>query len=265
MPSPDLQQEVLKELAALRTRVAELEAKGTSTPPSRRKAWLALFTAGLVAAGVGTAFAASGTCPNGMQYCFSANSPALASEINFDLSQLKGWIETKVGSTASASVTSTGIANTGTLANTGDLNVTQGRLTGYATAGNFHINSGADNSNNTLYLNWHGGSGGVVIGNGAGAQAARFESNGNLQLTSVNGRRPVTTTAATCTTANCAATCTAGVIKSAWGFHGANWNANVGGGWACGSGIQWMGGCIGQSSCSVATSCGSSSLWLECW
>ncbi|HEY0880004.1 MAG TPA: hypothetical protein VGD87_00675, partial [Archangium sp.] len=118
----------------------------------------------------------------------------------------------------------------------------------------------------TLYLNWHSGTNGVIIGNGASAQAMHLQSNGNLNLTSINGRRPAVSYGNNCNAGSCYAFCSnGGVVREAWGFHGNSWNANIGGGWACGSGVQWMGACIGQTGCTVSTGCGSSGIWIDCW
>ena len=84
-----------------------------------------------------------------------------------------------------------------------------------------------------------------------------------------NSHRPIQVASNSCTGTNssCTATCAAGVIKTAWGFHGGN-GANTDFGFAqntCGSFVQWKGSCIGQSSCTVSTGCNASSIILECW
>lgn len=47
--------------------------------------------------GIGTAWAADGTCPNGLPFCFEADQPARASDVNHNFAQLKEWLEAKVG------------------------------------------------------------------------------------------------------------------------------------------------------------------------
>ncbi|MDP2275862.1 MAG: hypothetical protein Q8N23_32270 [Archangium sp.] len=71
------------EVATLRSRLVDLE----KAQPRRRLQRGALV--GLVALAAGTAWAASGNCPNGLQYCFVANSPATAAEVNYNFSQLR--------------------------------------------------------------------------------------------------------------------------------------------------------------------------------
>jgi hypothetical protein len=82
---------VLKELQELRYRLAQVERRPRTRP------WM---IAGAVA-GVMVAFNALGSmvCPNGIPYCFNANEPALASEVNADFAALKTWLEAKVGAT----------------------------------------------------------------------------------------------------------------------------------------------------------------------
>lgn len=72
------------EVAVLRARLTELER---AQQRRRLGSWAALV--GLVALAGGTAWSASGNCPNGMQYCFTADAPALASEVNYNFSQLR--------------------------------------------------------------------------------------------------------------------------------------------------------------------------------
>lgn len=255
MSTPE-QQQVLAELEALRTRVLELEA----SQRARRRAWrrAGLVSCLVVFASVGTALAANGNCPNNLPFCFAADQPAQASQVNHNFAQLLEWLEAKTGTRSAAGV------QTPSVTTTGNVEVTNsGQIVGTGN-GNFHINTMP--SAGTLYLNWHSGSGGVIVGNGASAPAVALQANGNVNLTSVNGRRPAVTYANACSTGSCTQACqNSGVIRQAWGFHGANAFANVGGGWACGGGIQWMGACLGQSSCTVTTACGSSSVWIDCW
>lgn len=70
---------------------------------------------GLVVAFIGTvASAANGGCPNGMPFCFTADSPALATEVNHNFSQLKEWLENKAGATSSTALNA---ANGATIGN----------------------------------------------------------------------------------------------------------------------------------------------------
>ena len=256
MNHQDPQSQLLKELDALRLRVTELETKQAPSPARslRRRSLLGFSLAGLFAVGVGTAFAATGACPNGYPFCFASNTPATAAEVNHNFAQIKEWVETKTGSVSSAQVTTSKL-------NTADIALNGGKMTGTNSAGNFHI----DSANSGLYLNWFSGSGGVVIGDGSQNQIARFDTIGNLAIRLVNGRQPAYTVTKACGSANCTADCGTGVVKMAWGFHGANVTNNIGGDYVCGSARQWLGSCIGNTSCTVTTGCGSSSLFLECW
>ena len=85
------------ELAELRARLAALEAERTVA--RRRGRWVG--GAVVLATLVGTAaFAANGACPNGLPFCFTADQPALASEVNHNFMQLREWLESKVGTVA---------------------------------------------------------------------------------------------------------------------------------------------------------------------
>lgn len=83
MLDPKQLQDLDGEVAALRSRLADLE-----TAQSRRRLFGVAFVALLALVG-GTAWAATGNCPNGMTYCFVADRPALASEVNYDFSELR--------------------------------------------------------------------------------------------------------------------------------------------------------------------------------
>ena len=72
------------DVAVLRARLDDLEK---AQPKPRLGRWAALV--GVVALAGGTAWSASGNCPNGMQYCFTADAPALAQEVNYNFSQLR--------------------------------------------------------------------------------------------------------------------------------------------------------------------------------
>ncbi len=85
------------DVAVLRARLADLEK---AQPRRRLGRWAALV--GIVALAGGTAWSASGNCPNGMQYCFTADAPALASEVNYNFSQLRdlgsAWVSRPLNS-----------------------------------------------------------------------------------------------------------------------------------------------------------------------
>ncbi len=254
MSTPE-QQQVLVELEALRTRVFELEA----TQRARRRTWrrAAMGSVVVLAASVGTALAANGNCPNGFPFCFAADQPAVASQVNHNFSQVLEWLEAKTGARATAGV------QTPTVTTTGNVNMNNGgQLIGTGT-GAFHINTLP--AAGTLYLNWHSGAGGVIVGNGASAPAVTMQSNGNVNLTTVNGRRPAVPYSQNCNASSCSVSCgNGGTIRQAFGFHGFGAGANSGD-WLCGGGLQWLGACIGSASCTVTTGCGSSGLWIDCW
>jgi hypothetical protein len=79
------------ELEALTARVAMLEARARRTRRLSTIAGVAVAFAALVG------FAANGNCPNGLPVCFSADTPARASDINLNFATLKEWAERKTG------------------------------------------------------------------------------------------------------------------------------------------------------------------------
>ncbi|MBL8933062.1 MAG: hypothetical protein JNM69_00825 [Archangium sp.] len=88
--STDLSQQ----LVDLRARLATLEAERSTL----RRALKFAASGGLLAVLLGTvASAADGACPNGLPFCFAADTPASASEVNTNFAQLKEWLEAKVG------------------------------------------------------------------------------------------------------------------------------------------------------------------------
>ena len=99
--------ELQEELNQMKARLAAIEAERHR---ARRKAGGGLLLVVLVA---GTASAANGNCPNGLPFCFSADTPALAGEVNHNFMQLKEWLETKVGPISAATITASGIASSG--------------------------------------------------------------------------------------------------------------------------------------------------------
>lgn len=101
-----LEVDVSSQLQALRARVEQLEADRRATLARaralRRRAAVAL-AATLALAGP-VALAASGSCPNGLPFCFAADAPAQAEQVNHNFAQLKEWTEQKVGAVGSAEV-----------------------------------------------------------------------------------------------------------------------------------------------------------------
>lgn len=89
-------------LAALTARLAALEAELTARKGASRR--VVAIGAVLSLTAVGTAWAATGSCPNGLPFCFTADQPAVASEVNHNFAQLKEWLEGKVGAVGSAPV-----------------------------------------------------------------------------------------------------------------------------------------------------------------
>lgn len=150
-----------QQLAALQKRVAQLEAQNqrrTLFARISQRPVAALAFAAVVALSGTVAFAASGNCPNGMPYCFSANTPAVASEINMNFAQLKEWLEQKVGTSGSANITITGsttmaaVSNTGAHVSFGESRIQQGGTSNASAAagkGLFVSSSSADGIGNT--------------------------------------------------------------------------------------------------------------------
>ncbi len=248
--------DVVEELEALRKVVEELQEERRKRNARRGPM---ILLAAVTAVTVGTAWAANGNCPNGLPFCFAANAPAIAAEVNTNFAFLREWQEAKTGPLDAGFINTPGLQINGQF------------ITGNTGTGNFHINT-LPNQNGKLFLNWHTGNGGVVFGNGAAGQAGAINAAGLLTVndinvtTAINGRRPQRSYFANCSAANCSVSCgNGGVIRQAWGFHGNNYNNNIGGGWACGSGIEWRGSCIDQTSCTAVTGCGTSSIWIDCW
>lgn len=97
------------DVAELAARVERLEAREAQRVAAtrRRVRWLAgASVLALVIAPL--ALAANGACPNGLPFCFAADAPALASEVNTNFAQLKEWVELKVGPVDAGTVTASG-------------------------------------------------------------------------------------------------------------------------------------------------------------
>lgn len=94
-----------RDVTELRARLTEMENELQKLKGQRSKARLStIVMLGLVVvvATMGSALAANGNCPNGLPFCFAANAPAKASEVNHNFAQVKEWIEGKVGPVGAA-------------------------------------------------------------------------------------------------------------------------------------------------------------------
>jgi hypothetical protein len=156
--------DIEQELEALRGRLQALEGRERRRARRLVKAGVALVACATL--GVCTALAADGNCPNGMPFCFQADQPARASDVNHNFAQLREWLEAKVG-----------VAGTGVRL-TSDLSTTS-RIIGGNVGGNLHL----DATTGSTYLNWFSGTGGTIFGNGAQGQVGRVDGTGNLTLT----------------------------------------------------------------------------------
>lgn len=266
MTPPDLSHE----LEQLRTRLAEVEREQRE---QRRRRWRLGGFAALAAIIAGTAYAANGNCPNGMPVCFAANTPAKAADVNLDFAQLKEWAESKIGTlgTPGVNIPSGGLTVAGgETVTSGDLHVTNGRIHGQDPVGDTHVYT---TGGGYLYLNYYGGSA-VAVADGARNLVSLTDANGlhmmnNTSIFAQGHRVPSNVQSNFCAGQdNCSANCPAGMsVKLAFGFHGMSYSAKSGS-WACGGAFQWLGTCLGQSSCTVTTGCGTqggSALWIECW
>jgi hypothetical protein len=106
MTTPSSELDALRvELTELRERTQQLE-RGSRARRRTLKALLGTALLGVLSGGV--AYAANGNCPNGLPECFAANTPAMASAVNLNFAQLKEWLEQKVGTAGTATVTMSG-------------------------------------------------------------------------------------------------------------------------------------------------------------
>lgn len=80
------------ELAELRMRLAALERtqRDADLQSRRRRNVWAAGALGLALTAGTAAMAAPGDCPNGMPFCFSADAPALAAQVNENFAHLRG-------------------------------------------------------------------------------------------------------------------------------------------------------------------------------
>ncbi len=251
--------ELTSQLKTLRERVARLEAEKVSRRVKRK--WV--IVAAVIVVATGTALAADGTCPNGLPFCFAPDVPAEAAQVNHNFSQLREWLVAKVGLPTSAGITTSSVSATGTLSGTRANFSTCGAnqcLSGNNSSGNFHIDTNTPGG--ATYLNYFSGTAGTVFGAGTSTEVGRIDTRGFV----AGGRRsPSLVVSTSCSTANCSTSCPSGtVVKMAFGLHGLPVNGTSND-WQCGGGLQWLGGCLGGTSCTVTTGCGSSSVYLECW
>lgn len=82
------------QLASLQSRLDALEADARRR---RRVRTVLLSTAVVAALAAFGGFAANGNCPNTLPFCFTANQPAVARQVNHNDAQVKEWLERKLG------------------------------------------------------------------------------------------------------------------------------------------------------------------------
>ena len=222
---------------------------------------------------------AAGTCAQTLPaplVTFCADQPALASEVNGDIQGVLNFLTNKTGPLSTSAITTSAVTVSG------NVTAASGNINGQLVVGSsnsqaidmFGNSYGMGLQTWTTYFRTGGGfswflNGTHVGGNrndpGAGGTTLMSLDGNGLTLTAINGRRPAYTATNRCNTGTCTASCGAGVVKMAFGFHGFDGTGNDSGDWLCGSGMQWLGHCIGSNTCTVTTGCGSSSLLLECW
>ncbi len=167
-----------------RASLAQLAAeRRRATHRNIARATVVALAAGLVGSGV--AVAASGACPNGYPFCFAPDQPARASEVNHNFSQIKEWLETKVGSTSSPNVTiannatitgTLGVANSATVS--GTLGVTSGATVGGTAALNGNLTVGGTSRlgpSGRSFANMRFGTHGTCGDNVSVAQSGSFD------------------------------------------------------------------------------------------
>ncbi len=142
----------MTELEQLRRRVEALEereAKRLHQAHLTRR-WAGGLSAVVALMGATLAWAANGNCPNGYPFCFTADTPVVASEVNHNFSQIKEWVETKVGAVTTQAITATTGTFSGAVSATGNIttsntlsattvNATNASLSGSLTAGSATI------------------------------------------------------------------------------------------------------------------------------
>lgn len=264
--------ELSEQLAALRSRVETLERERVVRQARGKRLALAAVVA--LSLGGSLAWAANGACPNGYPFCFVADQPAQAVEVNTNFAQIKEWVEAKVGTVAAGTPSTSPV--TMTRASFGS--TTQQTLNLYGTGYGVGVQNSTEyfrsgggfawylNGTHNDAQNNSGGGTTLMTLSSAGGLAISDLSTSSITTTTVNGRRPVYVVTNNCTVGTCAASCGAGVVKFGLGFHGNNPSGNPqfqGG--VCGNAVTWMGSCTGQQTCSITTGCGTSGMYLECW
>lgn len=202
------------------------------------------------------------------------DEPALASEVNGNFASLATAFANKTGGLSGTGVTTTGDLSGRNLTLSGSEDFTAGSTLQAIRLASASYGMGVQNSTTYFrtggHFSWFANGthvAGTVDDPGAGGtRLMRLDNAGNLTVTTVNGRRPSFVVTNTCSSGTCSASCSPGVVKSGFGFHGYGFNAtNDSQTGVCGKQYQWMGACIGQATCQVVTGCGSSSIWLDCW
>lgn len=131
-----MRSETPPDVSELEARVARLEARESERSTRARRRLRLLVVASLLAVVVAPlALAANGNCPNGLPFCFEADRPALASEVNTNFAQLKEWLELKVGPVDGGTVTGSSATFSGAATITGQTIVGSLSSAGQATVG----------------------------------------------------------------------------------------------------------------------------------
>lgn len=230
------------DLSSLLQRIEDLEH--TARVAKRRRTIAVSVSAVVLAMGAGTALAANGNCPNALPFCFQADTPAIAGQVNQNFAQLKEWMEAKVGPVTSTAATTNALTVNGAETVNGSSSIT-GTLTAgpflpsYAAWGTTGAGGAAITNDNGVYKAL------MVVGNtsAGGARKVKLYDDvavaNSLTVGGVGGNVPF----------NC-------VIRSNGGNSGAASSYNVGcaaneiavgGGARCGSlwrlteSLPWMG------------------------
>lgn len=178
------------ELEALKRRVEDLEARLAERPVRRRRwGWAVVAVASFGLAG--TVLAADGTCPNTFPFCFTADTPAQAAQVNHNFSQIKEWLETKVGS-VSGTTAGTGTVRTASVVSTGAIQGTVFTASGgqlRSSSGNLELQP-ANGSSALIFGNGNGGEAGRITAGGAMTVGGSFSAAGALNAGAAGGNVP---------------------------------------------------------------------------
>lgn len=220
---------------------------------------------------------AAGTCAQTLPaplVTLCPDEPALASEVNGNFASLASALTNKTGGLSGTGVTTAGDLSARNLTLSGTADFTASSTLQAIRLASASYGMGVQNS--TAYFRTAGSFSWFLNGTHVGANVddpgaggtrlMRLDNTGNLTVTTINSRRPSFVASATCNSSSCSASCSPGVIKSGFGFHGYAFNTtNDSQTGVCGKQYQWMGACIGQTTCQVITGCPTSSIWLDCW